>query len=294
MKHIIIIFAIILLLCSCSVFNNSEESPNILPADIKNENIAPTNTSILETRTPNPTLSKTPTASPSPTPTPEPQLLLGHKIGIDPGHQNHENKEMESVSPYYYKEKKKVSLGTKGVASNVREYAFNLEISLLLKDALEKQGAEVYMTRTENAVNISNQERALMMNELKCDFWIRIHANYNDDDTKTGISTLTPKKGCVSTHIYETSKLLSGLIQKCVIEQTEAYDHGLSYRGNITGFNWSRIPVTLIECGYMSNADEDLLLQTNYYQTLLVNGIVEGMIQYLNGEEFPSEYEYVP
>ena len=270
-------------------------SKNLLPAEEAYDDT----TSPSDTQTPSPTQTPTatpsptasPSPSPSPTPTPEPKYLEGCVIGIDPGHQNHENSDLEQVSPYYAKDKIKVSLGAKGIESGVREYIFNLEISLLLKDALEAQGAEVFMTRETNDVDISNKERAQMVKEAGCDIWIRIHANYSGDREKTGICMLSPKKRSVSTNIYETSRLLSGLIQKRVIEATGASDHGLSYRGDITGFNWSRIPVTLIECGYLSNAEEDLLLQTEEYKLILVVGIVHGMIDYFTNEPMPEEYD---
>lgn len=242
------------------------------------------------TQTPQATASPSPTASPTASPAPKSLYLQGYKIGIDPGHQDHQNSNLESVSPYYDKQKIKVSLGAKGIESGVREYIFNLEISFMLKEALEAQGAEVFMTREKHDVDISNQARARMVKEADCDIWIRVHANYSSDREKQGICMLTPKKRSVSTQIYEQSKILSGLIQQGVIQETGAFDHGLSYRSAITGFNWSRIPVTLIECGYMSNKDEDLLLQTEEYKLIIVEGIVQGMIDYFNNEPMPEIY----
>ena len=283
---------IICLLITIAIFSSGCSGSRLTEESAHTETTAPTRTQTPSpTPTDIPTAAPTATAAPSPTPTPEPLYLKGCVIGIDPGHQDHSNHNTESVSPYYSKDKIKVSLGAKGIESGVREYIFNLEISLLLKDALEAQGAEVFMTRQTNDVDISNQERARMVKEADCDIWIRIHANYSSDREKTGISMLTPKYRSVSTGIYEQSRLLSGLVQRGVIGAAGAFDHGLSYRGDITGFNWSRIPVTLIECGYLSNAEEDLLLQSEEYKLLIVGGIVQGMIDYFGGESMPEEYD---
>ena len=284
-KFICILVVVITLLAGCSSPQSSvlyEDTENT--AEITSSALA----TLEITDTPSPTFS--PTASPSPTATPKPLLLEGVKIGIDPGHQASGNSNLEQVSPYYDKQKTKVSLGATGTESGVREHIFNLELSLMLQKALEEEGAIVVMTRTTDDVNISNKQRAQMMNDAECDFWIRIHANYSSKDYAAGICMLTPRKRSVSTEIYETSRLLSALIQQSVISATGAKDNGLQYRGDITGFNWSRIPVTLIECGYLSNAKEDLLLQSEEYKSLLVEGIVQGMIDYVNGEDIPEKY----
>ena len=281
-KFIYVMITIMLLLCGCTK-SDVPAAPSFTPTPSPAATPEPSPTQV-------PAPSETPSPTPTASPTPVPLYLEGYKIGIDPGHQDHSNHDQEFVSPYYYKGKNKVSLGAKGIKSGVREYIFNLEISFLLEQALKAQGAEVFMTRLSNDVDISNKERALMVDEAGCDIWIRIHANYSDDREKTGICMLTPKQKSVGPDIYEPSKVLSGLILKHVIELTEAPDHGISYRGDITGFNWSKIPVTLIECGYLSNKNEDLLLQTEEYKLIIVEGIVQGMIDYFSGQPMPEEY----
>ena len=85
----------------------------------------------------------------SPQPT-EIGRLSGVKIGVDPGHQEHANREQEPIAPNSKKTKDKVASGTQGVKTRVPEYQVNLEVSLRLRDALEALGCEVYMTRETN------------------------------------------------------------------------------------------------------------------------------------------------
>ena len=48
----------------------------------------------------------------------------------------------------------------------------------------------------------------------------------------------------------------------------------------MTGNNWSKVPTTLIEMGYMSNPTEDRKMQTKAYQKKMVKGMAEGIKVY--------------
>ena len=121
-----------------------------------------------------------------PQPTRDPGRLTGVKIGIDPGHQAQGNNGQEAVAPGSSETKAKVSSGTYGRFTGVPEYEVNLDISLQLREALEALGCEVYMTRETNDVDISNQERAIMMNELGVDLVLRIHCNGSTNRKRAG------------------------------------------------------------------------------------------------------------
>lgn len=207
--------------------------------------------------------------------------LTGVKIGIDPGHQAKGNNQKETIAPNSKKTKPKVSSGTSGVATHIPEYKTVLEISLKLRDALESQGAEVYMTRETHDVDISNQERAKMMNACGVDLVLRIHCDGVDNHSKHGIALYCSKSNSIAAESYRACEA----ILPAVCEVTGAKNNGIVSNDNYTGQNWSTVPCLMVECGFASNPEEDVLLNTEDYQWLLASGLTQGIIDYIEARD---------
>ncbi|MEX1378331.1 MAG: N-acetylmuramoyl-L-alanine amidase [Eubacteriales bacterium] len=220
-----------------------------------------------------------------PLPLAEEPVLYGITIGIDAGHQRHGNDALEPISPDSTQTKKKTSSGTSGTWSGVDEYVINLQVALRLKQELEALGATVVMTRETHDVDISNSERAIMMNEAKVDCWIRIHANGSTDPDQKGMFMLIPEDGSMDTgdkRVYTKSQELASTLLKTTIASTGASNAGITKRSDLAGFNWSQVPVFLIEMGHMTNEGEERLLINKQYQKRIVSGLVEGFVEYYN------------
>ena len=209
--------------------------------------------------------------------------LTGCVIGIDPGHQQHPNYDQELISPYGTETKAKVSAGTYGRFTGVREYVINLQVALKLKVNLEELGATVIMSRESHEVDISNSERAVMMNDVPADCWLRIHANGSTDASKEGMFFLIPSPGTMYTDDssvqIESSRLASCLLSSA-LSSTGAVDLGITQRSDQTGFSWSSIPVCTIEMGHMTNEKEDNLLVSDEYQEKIAQGLADGFLEY--------------
>lgn len=220
-------------------------------------------------------------------PTPQPDAskpLAGKVIAIDPGHQAKGDFSGEPIGPGASEKKPKVASGTQGIVTRIPESKTVLEIALKLRDALEKKGATVVMTRTSQNVNVANSKRAEIANDAHADLLLRLHCDGNASQSLQGISTLIPASNKWTTPIVAQSKIAGNDIHKALIAATGAKSRGVAQRSDLSGFNWCKVPAVLVEMGFMTNPQEDRSLNSAAYQEKLVDGLVQGCISYLSGK----------
>ncbi len=210
------------------------------------------------------------------------QVLAGKVVGLDPGHQIVPDFGLEAVAPGSECTKIRQSEGGYGIRSKVPEHRINLLVALKLRALLESCGASVVMTRTGSDVSLSNIERAKLMNENSATFWIRIHCNYSNNTDQSGASVLIPSEA-VTPDIYAYSRYLGECVGATFGAATEMPNMNLVSLDNQSGFNWSDIPVIALEMGYLSNAQDDAMLNSDAYQTRCAIGIFNGIVSYFAG-----------
>ncbi|WP_146048326.1 N-acetylmuramoyl-L-alanine amidase family protein, partial [Lactonifactor longoviformis] len=212
-----------------------------------------------------------------------PNKARGKLIAIDAGHQLKGNSEKEPIGPGASVTKAKVTGGAKGTATGLYEYELNLQVSLKLRDELKARGYEVYMIRETNNVNISNAERAKMAARAGADILVRIHANSDSSSSANGALTIAPSKNNPYIKgLVNDSRRLSQNILDSFCAATGAKNRGILTSDEMSGINWSTVPVTIVEMGFMSNASEDRRMADAGYQKKMAKGIADGIDKYFN------------
>ena len=211
------------------------------------------------------------------------EKLNGWKVAIDPGHQGSwvDMSAQEPSAPGSSETKAKATTGTTGKFSGLNEYELNLQVSFLLRDELEDRGYEVVMTREDHDTAISNKERAELAAAEGADILVRIHANGSDDTSVNGALAMVPSQSNPYVgYMYEECYELGEDILKAYCESTGIADDGVQYYDNMSGINWSTIPVTILEMGFMSNQNDDLLMADETFQPVMAEGIANGIDDY--------------
>ncbi|MEW6188984.1 MAG: N-acetylmuramoyl-L-alanine amidase [Actinomycetota bacterium] len=209
-----------------------------------------------------------------------PSKVVGKRVCIDPGHQTRANLAPEPIAPGSSRMKEKCRGGTRGISSGIPEYKITLQIAFKLKNLLERSGIAVVMTRETDDVNISNIERATIANGIGADLFIRIHCDGSSDPSVSGITTFYPAKNQWTESIYSESLRAARLVQRELVKSCNCRNNGIMPRGDFTGFNWSKVPVILTEVGFLTNPEEDRLLNGEEYQWKVAQGIHNGVMRY--------------
>ena len=217
-------------------------------------------------------------------PTKPRKSLSGKVVAIDAGHQERGDSSLEPIGPGSSEKKPKATTGASGVQTRNPESLINLQVAKLLKEELTRRGAQVVMVRTSQNVNMANSERAGIANDADADLFVRLHADGNSDRSIKGLSTLVPKSNKWTKPIVAESKKAGGYVHKAVIAETGARDRGVVNRGDLSGFNWAKVPTVLVEMGFLSNAAEDVKLGTDSYQQELAVGMAAGIEKYLTAK----------
>lgn len=203
---------------------------------------------------------------------------IGEVIVIDPGNQKNVNANQEEIGPGSEETKQCASAGFVGTKYGSREYELNLEFAQVLKSELELRGYIVYLTRELDDVNISNQARAQIANDLSADAFIRIQMNYSTNKDLTGVMAICmPEDSVYNGHLYEQSHALSTRILQGITEEVDVVNNGIYETDQMTTINWSIVPVSIIKIGYLSNEGEEELLMSYDYQTRIATGIADGL-----------------
>ena len=198
------------------------------------------------------------------------ETLAAALICLDPGHATAPEigRQTEPIGPGSRQQKVKDGGGAAG------EAPVALAIARRTRALLVARGYRVALTRNGDGYRGGNRERAQFCNARRAALMIRIHADGSSSPSAHGIATLVPalRRGWTAD-IYAASRRAGRLVQDELVRATGARDLGVVERSDLTGFNWSDVPVVLAETGFMTNPREGALLRSAAYQARVARGL---------------------
>jgi N-acetylmuramoyl-L-alanine amidase len=213
------------------------------------------------------------------------------RIVIDPGHDRLPNFALEPIGPRSHTLAVKDGGGVFGVRTQVPSSRVNLKIGLRLRDILRRDGYCVTMTRTrQGGVSMGNVARARIANKAHAALFVRIHCDGSGNHSRHGSATFYPALHKRWTDdVLPASKNAAKAIQESLVRALGSRDLGTTARRDVTGFNWSNVPVVLTEVGFMTNPGEDRLLTTDAYKQRAAQGIADGILKFVPPSPPPQQ-----
>ena len=142
------------------------------------------------------------------------------------------------------------------------------------------------MIRETLEVNFRNKVRGDSAHEANADLFLRIHADGSDSQKVSGISTLYPSaKNPYVAYLNKDSKRISELMVKEMVKSTGAVNRGAVTRDDMSGINWAKVPVCIVETGFMTNPAEDKKLSNVDYQEKLTSGMVTAINSFFSAQK---------
>lgn len=172
-------------------------------------------------------------------------------------------------------------------SNGTTEAETNLKIALKLQNLLEQSGCTVILTRSdENAIydidsktlkqkKISDiKNRVKIGNESSADIFVSIHLNKIPQPQYDGWQTFY-KEG--SEEGAKLAKIIQESLNKTIQKENNRIAKTID---KIYIIKHVEIPTTIVECGFLSNPEEEKLLLEDDYQNRLAWGIYNGIIDY--------------
>lgn len=160
------------------------------------------------------------------------------------------------------------------------EKDLNLQISLLLKEKLEKENIKVLLTR-DGDYDLSSpsamyrkksdfDNRISLINKSSANMYISIHMNYLEDKSYSGIQVFgTPN-----------NLELASYLQNALNNKLNGRRESKEISNKLYMYRQLNKPGVLIECGFLSNEMERNKLKTHKYQTEISSAIYTAIINY--------------
>ena len=175
-----------------------------------------------------------------------------------------------------------VDAGVRGKISGEKESDINLSIAKHLKGYLSGAGFNAVMTRTTQGGLYGTSTKGFKMRDMKkrkqvieessADMVVSIHQNFCPLPSKRGSHVFFDKTS-------EAGKLLADSIQHS-LNALNGADGNTSLAGDYYMLKCTQNPSVIVECGFLSNSEDERLLCTDEYRKNVAYAVFRGIVAY--------------
>lgn len=188
--------------------------------------------------------------------------LAGLTVALDPGHGGYDG-------------------GARAHDSGVWEKELTLQIARAVEEALAERGAAVVLTRTEDIClseegsgkarkRADLQARLDIAGEAHADVFLSIHLNEYRDRSESGPQVFYQRGA-------DAGRLLAGALQESLVSTLQPSRVRSANAGDYYVLRSTSLPAALVECGFLSNAEEERKLLDAAYQRLIGQAVADGL-----------------
>lgn len=165
------------------------------------------------------------------------------------------------------------------------EKKINLDISLKLQKYLEQGGANVFTTRTDDTALSKKKiedlkQRKIIANGDDIDVFVSIHQNSFPKNSAHGAQVFYYKNS-------ENGKALAECIQKQIKEFVDnTNDRVPKANGEYYILKNTKSASVIVECGFLSNDEENAKLNSEEYQQKIAWAIYMGILDFCKNNDF--------
>ncbi len=163
--------------------------------------------------------------------------------------------------------------------SSVQEISPEFKIAQKVKEKLEENG---YIAVINTGTNINSEDMAGLANQIKADAMVSILCGSAANKKKNGTTVYCSTKD--SKHIkkkkYLKNRLLAKSILKAYTKETGFNSRGVKENDNYQSINCCKIPMAIIEMGYITNRRDYNKMNKSNFQDRMADGIVNGIREY--------------
>lgn len=183
--------------------------------------------------------------------------------------------------------------------NNTSESKINWQVALKVKKLLENDGINVVLTKTHIEDAITNTKRAEIANNANANLFLRIHCDYSKNSSCSGFAVYYPAQQGIyhgekgpSCDVLQASKIAAQQISTSMSTNFKALKFngiktdnetaiGHKQGGALTGSIFSKVPVSLIEMGFLSNKIDVQFLKSESGQTQIAKSLELAVLSYI-------------